>query len=190
MRNGPNAELGDAFVAQPPVELVAFYVGWSNNPDDHMDGFGYRHPVVFMLLLTRYVPQDNVKVPDAEVRIFVGHNTIDGIDISQVIFDKATEKTLYAYLSVAGPLVLDSHSLISNGVFTTEHFGSDGFGQVLAVSEAIGHLLITVKTDIWHDNIPPYLHALWRGGKIWILDQTDPYVLIAGPRKPSQALQF
>ena len=112
--NGPNAELGDAFVAQPAVELVAFYRGWSDNPDDHMDGFGYRHPVVFMLLLKRYVPQDNAKLPDAEVRMgIVGHNTIDGIDISQVVFDKAIEKTLYAYLSVADinqPLVLGSDS--------------------------------------------------------------------------------
>ena len=87
-----------------------------------MHGFGYRHPVVFILLLTRNVPQDNVRLPAAEVGTgIVGHNTIDGIDISQVIFGKATEKSLYAYLSIADinqPLVLgsDSHLLISNGV--------------------------------------------------------------------------
>jgi hypothetical protein len=191
---GSNAELGDAFVTQPAAELVAFYVGWSNNPDDDMDGFGYRHPVVFILFLTRYVPQDDGRLPGAEVGTgIVGRNTIDGVDISQVTFGKAAEKSLYPYLNVTDinqPLVLgsDSHSLISNGFFTTGHFGSDGFGQVLAGSEAIGHLLITVKTNIWHDNIPPYLYALWRCGKIWILDQTDPYVLITGPRKPSQAL--
>ena len=98
--------------------------------------------MVFILLLTRYVPQDKGRLPGAEV----------GTDINQHL-------VLGSY----------SHSLISNGVFTTRHFGSDGFGQVLADSQAIGHLLITVKTDIWHDNIPPYLHALWRGGKIWIL---------------------
>ena len=81
--NGPNAELGDAFVAQPSAELVALYGGWSDNHEDHMDGFGYSHPMVFMLLLKRYVLQANAKVPNAEVRIgIVGHNTIDGIDIS------------------------------------------------------------------------------------------------------------
>lgn len=112
--NRPNAELGDAFVAQPAAEIVALNRGWSDNPDDHLDGFGYRHQVVFMLLLTRYVPEDNAKLPDAEVLIgIVGHNTINGIDISQIIFDKATEKNLYAYLSVADinqPLVLGSDS--------------------------------------------------------------------------------
>ena len=56
---GSNAEVGDAFVAQPAAELVAFCGGWSNNPGDYMDGFGYRHPVIFILLLTRYVPQDS-----------------------------------------------------------------------------------------------------------------------------------
>ena len=81
--NGPNAELGDAFVAQPAAELVALYGGWSENHEDHMDGFGCSHPMVFMLLLTRYVLQANAKVPDAEVCIsIVGHNTIDGIVIS------------------------------------------------------------------------------------------------------------
>ena len=74
-----------------------------------------------------HVPQDKGRLPGAEV----------SSDIDQ-------------------PLVLGSysHSIVSNGVFTTGHFGSDGFGQVLADSEAIGHLLITVKTDIWHENIP------------------------------------
>ena len=39
--------------------------------------------MVFMLLLTRYFLQANAKIPDAELRIrIVGHNTIDGIDIS------------------------------------------------------------------------------------------------------------
>ena len=141
-RHEDNAEHGDAFVAQHPVKRVAFYVGWSNNPDDYMDASAIAIRWS-LLLLKRDDPQDNNNLAGAEV----------SSDIDQ-------------------PLVLGSysHSIVSNGVFTTGHFGSDGFGQVLAVSKAIGHLLITVKTDIWHDNIPPNLYALWRGFKIWILD--------------------
>ena len=116
----------------------------------------------------------------------VGYHAIDGIDISQGMLDKAAEKSLYADLRVADinqPLALarDSYrAVISSGVFTTGHVGSEGLGQLLAVCEAGGHVVITVKTGVWQDDIHPYLHALARDGKVRILDQTDPYVSMPG----------
>ena len=118
-----------------------------------------------MALLTRYVPPGDGRLLDAgvgtgivgELLAIVGYNAIDGIDISQGMLDKAAEKSLYADLRVADinqPLALGSDSyraVISSGVFTTGHVGSEGLGQLLAVCEAGGHVVITVKTGVKKD---------------------------------------
>lgn len=194
---GHNAHLGDAYDAQSATELAAVYDRWSDNYDDYMDSVGYRHPAICVALLTRYVPPGDGKLLDAgvgtgivgELLAILGYNAIDGIDISRGMLYKAAEKSVYADLRVADVnqlLALSSDSyraVISSGVFTTGHVGSGGLGQLLTVCEAGGHLVITVKTSIWQDDIQPYLQAMARDSKVRILDQTDPYVSM--PRDPN-----
>ena len=102
--------------------------------------------------------------------------------------DKAVEKSICANLWVVDinqPLArgIESHfAVISRGVFTTEHVGSERFGKLLADCEAGGYLAITVKTGIWQVDIHPYLHAPSHYCKVWVLDRTDPYVsMLATP---------
>ena len=192
--DGHDADLGDAYGAQSAAELAAVYDRWSDSYDEYMDGVGYRHPAVCVALLARHVPPGNVRVLDAgvgtgivgELLAIVGYHAIDGIDISQGMLGKAAEKSLYADLRVADinqPLALAQdiyHAVISSGVFTTGHVGSEGLGQLLAVCEAGGHVVITVKTGVWQDDVQPYLHALARDGKVRIIDQTYPYVSMPG----------
>ena len=189
-----DADLGDAYGAQTSAELAAVYDRWSESYDEYMDGVGYRHPAICVALLARHVPPGNVRVLDAgvgtgivgELLAIVGYAAIDGIDISQGMLDKAAEKGLYADLRVADmtqPLDLISDhygAVISSGVFTTGHVGSEGVGQLLAVCETGGHLVITVKVGVWQDDIQPFLHALVRDGKVRIVDQTEPYLSMPG----------
>ena len=189
-----DADLGDAYGAQTSAELAAVYDRWSDSYDEYMDGVGYRHPAICVALLARHVPPGNVRVLDAgvgtgivgELLAIVGYAAIDGIDISQGMLDKAAEKGLYADLRVADmtqPLDLISDhygAVISSGVFTTGHVGSEGVGQLLAVCETSGHLVITVKVGVWQDDIQPFLHALVRDGKVRIVDQTEPYLSMPG----------
>ena len=189
-----DADLGDAYGAQTSTELAAVYDRWSDSYDEYMDGVGYRHPAICVALLARHVPPGNVRVLDAgvgtgivgELLAIVGYAAIDGIDISQGMLDKAAEKGLYADLRVADmtqPLDLISDhygAVISSGVFTTGHVGSEGVGQLLAVCETGGHLVITVKVGVWQDDIQPFLHALVRDGKVRIVDQTEPYLSMPG----------
>ena len=189
-----DADLGDAYGAQTSAELAAVYDRWSDSYDEYMDGVGYRHPAICVALLARHVPLGNVRVLDAgvgtgivgELLAIVGYAAIDGIDISQGMLDKAAEKGLYADLRVADmtqPLDLISDhygAVISSGVFTTGHVGSEGVGQLLAVCETGGHLVITVKFGVWQDDIQPFLHALVRDGKVRIVDQTEPYLSMPG----------
>ena len=192
--DGHDADLGDAYGAQSSAELAAVYDRWSDSYDEYMDGVGYRHPAVCVALLARHVPPGKVRVLDAgvgtgivgELLAIVGYHAIDGIDISQGMLDKAAGKGLYADLRVADineplALVRDSYrAVISSGVFTTGHVGSQGLGQLLAVCETGGHVVITVKTGVWQDDVQPYLHALARDGKVRIIDQTEPYVSMPG----------
>ena len=192
--DGHDADLGDAYGAQSSAELAAVYDRWSESYNEYMDGVGYRHPEVCVALLARHVPPGKVRVLDArvgtgivgELLAIVGYHAIDGIDISQGMLDKAAGKGLYADLRVADineplALVRDSYrAVISSGVFTTGHVGSQGLGQLLAVCETGGHVVITVKTGVWQDDVQPYLHALARDGKVRIIDQTDPYVSMPG----------
>ena len=189
-----DADLGDAYGAQTSAELAAVYDRWSDSYDEYMVGVGYRHPAICVALLARHVPPGNVRVLDAgvgtgivgELLAIVGYAAIDGIDISQGMLDKAAEKGLYADLRVADmtqPLDLISDhygAVISSGVFTTGHVGSEGVGQLLAVCETGGHLVITVKVGVWQDDIQPFLHALVRDGKVRIVDQTEPYLSMPG----------
>ena len=189
-----DADLGDAYGAQTSAELAAVYDRWSDSYDEYMDGVGYRHPAICVALLARHVSPGNVRVLDAgvgtgivgELLAIVGYAAIDGIDISQGMLDKAAEKGLYADLRVADmtqPLDLISDhygAVISSGVFTTGHVGSEGVGQLLAVCETGGHLVITVKVGVWQDDIQPFLHALVRDGKVRIVDQTEPYLSMPG----------
>ena len=189
-----DADLGDAYGAQTSAELAAVYDRWSDSYDEYMDGVGYRHPAICVALLARHVPPGNVRVLDAgvgtgivgELLAIVGYAAIDGIDISQGMLDKAAEKGLYADLRVADmtqPLDLISDhygAVISSGVFTTGHVGSEGVGQLLAVCETGGHLVITVKVGVWQDDIQPFLHALVSDGKVRIVDQTEPYLSMPG----------
>ena len=189
-----DADLGDAYGAQTSAELAAVYDRWSDSYDEYMDGVGYRHPAICVALLARHVPLGNVRVLDAgvgtgivgELLAIVGYAAIDGIDISQGMLNKAAEKGLYADLRVADmtqPLDLISDhygAVISSGVFTTGHVGSEGVGQLLAVCETGGHLVITVKVGVWQDDIQPFLHALVRDGKVRIVDQTEPYLSMPG----------
>lgn len=189
-----DADLGDAYGAQTSAELAAVYDRWSDSYDEYMDGVGYRHPAICVALLARHVPPGNVRVLDAgvgtgivgELLAIVGYAAIDGIDISQGMLNKAAEKGLYADLRIADmtqPLDLISDhygAVISSGVFTTGHVGSEGVGQLLAVCETGGHLVITVKVGVWQDDIQPFLHALVRDGKVRIVDQTEPYLSMPG----------
>ena len=71
-------------------------------------------------------------------------------------------------------------AVISSRVSTTGHVGSEGLGQLLAVCEASGNVLITVNAGVWQDDIHLYLLALVRDGKTRIIDQMDSYVSTPG----------
>ena len=75
------------------------------------------------------------------------------------MLDKAAVLSIYVDLRAAvinQPLGLARdcyHAVISSEVFITGHVGSEGVGQLLAVCEADGHVVITMKAGVWQDDV-------------------------------------
>ena len=188
-------ELGEVYAASSPQHVAEIYDRWSATYDDYMETVGYRHPAVCVSLLARHVPAGDDPMLDAGVGTgligammrLIGYDRIDGIDISAGMLDKARDKDIYAGLHLADmtkPLDLPPdhyRAIISCGVFTTGHVGSEGLVPLMAVCQPGGHIVTTVKTGgLWEDDIRPTLKQLESEGALRILDTTPPYSSMPG----------
>lgn len=186
--------LGDVYAASTTTDIAEIYDRWSTSYDDYMEQSGYRHPAVCVGLLARHVPAGALPVMDAGAGTgligglmnIIGYQHIDGIDISAGMLDRAREKGVYRDLRVADltkPLDVPESSyraIISSGVFTTGHVGSEGLYNLLGLCQAGGHIVMTVKAPVWNDDVKHTVDRLETEGKVRLLEQTDPYVSIVG----------
>ena len=189
-----SGSLGDVYAASTATEIAEIYDRWSDTYDEYMEQFGYRHPAICVALLARHVPAGALPVLDAGVGTgligglmnIIGYQHIDGLDISTGMLDRAREKGVYRELHVADltqPLdLLDGsyRAIISSGVFTTGHVGSEGLHNLLGLCQTCGHIVMTVKAPVWNDDVKHAVAKLESDGKVRLLERTDPYVSIVG----------
>lgn len=189
-----SGSLGDVYAASTATEIAEIYDRWSDTYDEYMEQCGYRHPAICVALLARHVPAGALPVLDAGVGTgligglmnIIGYQHIDGLDISTGMLDRAREKGVYRELHVADltqPLDLPDGSyraIISSGVFTTGHVGSEGLHNLLGLCQTGGHIVMTVKAPVWNDDVKHAVAKLESDGKVRLLEQTDPYVSIVG----------
>ena len=189
-----SGSLGDVYAASTAAEIAEIYDRWSDTYDEFMEKSGYRHPAICVALLARHVPAGALPVLDAGVGTgligglmnIIGYQHIDGLDISTGMLDRAREKAVYRELHVADlmqPLDLPDGSyraIISSGVFTTGHVGSEGLHNLLGLCQTGGHIVMTVKAPVWNDDVKHAVTKLESDGKVRLLEQTDPYVSIGG----------
>ena len=189
-----SGSLVDVYAASTATEIAEIYDRWSDTYDEYMEQSGYRHPAICVALLARHVPAGALPVLDAGVGTgligglmnIIGYQHIDGLDISTGMLDRAREKGVYRELHVADltqPLdLLDGsyRAIISSGVFTTGHVGSEGLHNLLGLCQTGGHIVMTVKAPVWNDDVKHAVAKLESDGKVRLLEQTDPYVSIVG----------
>ena len=194
-RGEHEGELGRVYAASSPQDIAEIYDRWSATYDDYMETVGYRHPAICVALLARHVPAGDAPMLDAgvgtgligEMMQLIGYDRIDGIDISSGMLDRARAKAVYADLHLADmtkPLDLPPdryRGIISCGVFTTGHVGSEGLLPLIAVCRPGGHIVTTVKTGgLWEDDVRPALEKLEMQGAVRILETTPPYSSMPG----------
>jgi predicted TPR repeat methyltransferase len=190
-------ELGEVYTAASPQQVAEIYDRWSATYDDYMETVGYRHPAICVALLARHVPAGDAPMLDAgvgtgltgEMMRLIGYDRIDGIDISTGMLDRARGKDVYAGLHLADmtkPLDLPRdhyRAVISCGVFTTGHVGSEGLVPLLAVCRPGGHIVTTVKTGgLWEDDVRPALQTLEAEGTVRLIESTPPYASMPGDK--------
>ena len=188
-------ELGEVYAASTPQQVAEIYDRWSATYDDYMETIGYRHPAICVALLARYVSAGDDPVLDAgvgtgligETMRLIGYDQIDGIDISAGMLDRARDKNIYSGLHRADMtkmlnLPRDHYrGIISCGVFTTGHVGSEGLLPLIEVCRPGGHIVTTVKTGgLWEDDIGPALTRLETEDRVRRLDMTPPYSSMPG----------
>lgn len=192
--------LGAVYAAKTADEVAAAYDGWAEGYDAEMAAAGYRHPTIGLALLARHLPKGAAPILDAGVGTgltgawfaIMGWPEVWGIDISPGMLAVAARKGSYAQLSRAvlgQPLAFGDGqfaAVISTGVFTTGHVGTEALPELLRITRSGGVIVLTVKGTLWDQGFEAALRAL----PVNLLEVTAPYVSMPGEAAttPSRAV--
>ncbi len=183
--------LADVYAAQTPEEIAAHYDKWADGYDAYMAEAGYRHPSVAVALLTRHLPAGAAPVLDAGAGTglvgawlgILGYPAVDGLDISQGMLKVAAAKGGYRALhclALGGDLPFADGAyagVISTGVFTTGHVGTEALPELVRITAPGGVLVITVKDVLWESAFKAAVADL---PGIALEAMTEPYVSMPG----------
>jgi ubiquinone/menaquinone biosynthesis C-methylase UbiE len=186
--------LDEVYAAKDTKSLAAAYDAWSETYDIEMTQAGYRHPAICLALLARHLPRDSQPLLDAgagtgligELLSIMGYPHVEALDISTGMLSVARKKNCYAAfhnLALGADLPFKTETfagIISAGVFTTGHVGTEGLGELIRICRKGGVIVLTVKGSIWENSFQSYTDELTKSGLITILEITDPYKSVPG----------
>lgn len=186
--------LGAAYEAKGTDQIAALYDRWAETYDGEMAKAGYRHPSICLALLARYLPRGESPLLDAgagtglvgEWLAIIGYPHVEALDISPGMLAVAERKGAYKALhnlALGAPLPFsDGHfaAVVSAGVFTTGHVGSEGLDELVRVTRPGGTLVLTVKTSLWDGDFARKIDTLSGAGLVRVAERTAPYVSMPG----------
>lgn len=142
-------------------KLEEIYSKWAVEYDVSLAALGYMTPAVACATLAQLVDKRDAPILDVgagtgvlgAILNAVGYSQIVGIDMTQSMLDRATEKKVYSELrrrAVGVPLDFEDgrfSAAISTGVFTIGHAPASGFDEIARVV-APGGLFVTSLTGL------------------------------------------
>lgn len=162
MGEEPRETLDRVYALNGPEDAADAYDEWAATYDeDTIEGLGYvGHTVVADKLATLGGVE---RVLDAGcgsglVGAAIAERmevTIDGVDISTGMLDRAGARGAYRTLETADltqPLAFDDHSydaVVCAGTFTAGHVGPEAFTELVRVTRPGGHVVATVLGSLW-----------------------------------------
>jgi len=181
--------LGAVYGATRPEEVARLYDDWAGTYDAEMARVGYRHPSICLGLLARHLPRGAAPLLDAgagtgligEWLAILGYGRVEALDISGGMLAVARAKGVYAVLhqlALGGPLPFEDGrfaGIVSAGVFTSGHVGSEGLGELIRVCRPGGVFVLTVKDALWNAGFRDDIAARERAGQVARLEETAPY---------------
>ena len=143
-------------------ELASRYDEWAEDYEDDMLSLGYAIPAVAAGFVGRYVPfGGTVLDAGAGTGLFgsilrvLGYEDLVGIDISERMLEKASEKDAYHRLHrmvLGESLSFDAASFsaaVCVGVFTTNHAPPEALDELVRVVEPEGWVIFSVREDVY-----------------------------------------
>ena len=145
-------------------QAKAFYGEWSGAYDDHMVGaLGYVGPDRISRMLAAHL--DDVATPVLDIgcgtgltSVYLaeqGFRSIDGIDITPEMLERARARGIYRNLiraDLTQPLDLEDGAYgaaVSSGTFTCGHVGPEPLPEIVRVLGSGGLMAFTIHQDIW-----------------------------------------
>ena len=188
------ARLGAVYAADSAEDVARVYDSWAEKCDADMSLAGYRHPAISLAILARHVPKGAGPVLDAgagtgligEWLAIAGFDDVEALDISAGMLAVAERKAVYKKLHQAAlgttlPFA-DNHfaAIISAGVFTSGHVGTEGLDDLLRICAPGGAIVLTVKDVLWQSGFADRVAELANAGLVELVDDTGPYVSMPG----------
>ena len=193
-----DGHLGAVYDAADTDEVASLYDQWAETYDAEMAAAGYRHPSICLALLARHLPRGAAPILDAgagtglvgEWLGIMGYTDVEALDVSAGMLAVARSKCAYkAYhqQALGQTLSFDDNSyagIISTGVFTSGHVGTEGLPELLRICRPGGVIVLTIKDTLWEDVFGSYVSELESEGAVSGLEETDPYVSMPGEEGP------
>ncbi len=188
------SRLKSVYGAQTQADVASVYDAWAESYDGDMAIAGYRHPAICLALLSRHVPKGARPILDAgagtgllgEWLGIAGYPEAHALDISRGMLAVAGRKGVYADLH-EGALgtrlsFADDHftAIISSGVFTSGHVGTEGLDDLVRICKPGGAIILTVKDILWNSGFRDHVAGYEARGVLKLVDDTGPYVSMPG----------
>jgi predicted TPR repeat methyltransferase len=176
--------------AKSSQEVAEIYDNWAEDYERRILSYGYSTPAVVAGFLCRYVRSEDGTVLDAgagtgitgAVLAPLGYRNLVGIDISVNMLEFARKKDVYKDLrqmELGGQLDLPTNAfaaVVSTGVFAAGHAPPGSFDELIRVTKPGGHLIFSVRTDVYLDGgFKEKQEALEREERWQLVEMTEPY---------------
>lgn len=189
-----DGHLGAVYDATNSAEVAQLYDQWAQTYDSDMSLAGYRHPTICLALLTRHLARGEEPLLDAgagtgligEWLRIMGYPRVEALDISAGMLAVAAGKKVYSAhhrLALGETLPFRDGAyagVVSAGVFTTGHVGTEGLDELIRICRDGGIIVITVKDTLWHGGFSEHVTSLEDRNLIHTVEETEPYVSMPG----------
>ena len=193
-----DGHLGAVYGAKDRAQVAAAYDAWAETYEAEMRAAGYRHPSVGLALVSRHLPRGAGPVLDAgagtgllgEWLGILGYAQVEALDLSAGMLAVAERKGVYSRLTQAAlgsPLPFADAAfaaVVSTGVFTTGHVGTEALPELFRITRKGGVIVLTVKLTVWEGGIEGWLTA----NGIQRIETTAPYVSMPGEAATTPSL--
>ena len=182
-------QLRKAYTARTAEENREYYDQWAGDYESHMGNVGYTHPAMVAAMLSRYVPAGDDAILDAgagtgimaEILTAMGYPNIVGIDNSPKMLNLAANKNKYRDLHqmTLGESLdfADDHfaAVSSAGVFTEGHAPLSGLDELIRVTRARGHIVLSISRTYLEGSFEEKARTLESAGRWRFVDASERY---------------